>query len=1234
MVSHATCRKQSSFSNGKRMSSVTSSLFEASASGSSGISEQAATLSAYRRELSIAALLEEPTAVRELLAVANPSHASDSRILELAERLVQAVRTQRRQGAGVDALMQGFPLSSPEGLALMGLAEALLRVPDASTANSLIADKLGTGRWAEHAQHATSPWVKAAAYSLSLASRLTAAEKMGSASSFTTPVMRHVANAAMRQLGEQFVCGQTIEDALRNSRVRIQQGYRYSYDMLGEAALTAEDAEHYYKAYETALHEIGREAQERGIHDSPGISVKLSALHPRYTHWQHRRIMEELVPRLKQLLVLAKRYGIGLNIDAEEADRLEMSLDVIEALAFDHDLDGFDGMGIVVQAYQKRCLPLIDYLIELAHRSKRRFMVRLVKGAYWDSEIKRAQVEGLLTYPVYTRKAHTDVSYLVCAQKLLSAHEVLYPQFATHNAHTVATLIHWAKEQNVTRYEFQCLYGMGEALYDQVVGKNELDKPCRIYAPVGSHSTLLAYLVRRLLENGANSSFVNQLLDESLPIESLLTDPFALSRQTEGEPHPAIPLPAHLFGNERINSRGLDLSNREVMQSLQHALQVFADTQWRAEPSISKGVRSGQAQPVSNPANHKDIVGQVSEAEEGHVDQALAMATSFAKEWQAWPVEKRAVCLRRAADLFEAHRAELMALAIREAGKTLSNAIGEVREAVDFLRYYAAQAESLPPASALGPIACISPWNFPLAIFTGQVSAALAVGNVVLAKPAEQTPLIAHRAVTLLHEAGVPLGALQFLPGQGETVGEKLVRDERVRGVVFTGSTDVARRIHGLLVQRSAKEGGEIPLLAETGGQNVMIVDASALPEQVVQDVLISAFDSAGQRCSALRVLCLQEEIADRTIGMLKGAMLELCIGNPAFVSTDVGPVIDTAARKSLQAHIDTLRSRGHPVFQLPLEASHADGTFVAPALIEIQAISQVTREVFGPVLHVLRYQRKDLPELMKAVHATGYGLTMGVQSRIATTVDLVAEHAKVGNLYVNRNMIGAVVGVQPFGGEGLSGTGPKAGGPLYLRRLIKEGGQARFSTLELRQSAGKESRAFTGMLEWCQECHPDLYALGRQYGDNSLLHGEIDLPGPTGETNILRFVPRGTVLCAAATRHGLLHQLIVALASGNRIALFSQTGQYLPSDLPPCVLEVFHAVSKTAESGVDAVLADASLVSDMRLLMAEKAGPTVPVIEVRPDQAVSLWRLFHERTLCINTTAAGGNASLVMLRP
>ena len=1185
------------------------------------------SLSILRERISASVNLSEQEAMQYLLSIASPSDTSDPHVLELATQLVNAVRAQRRHGAGVDALMQGFPLSSREGLALMGLAEALLRVPDKATADLLIADKLGQGDWGSHAQQSVSPWVKGAAYSLVLASHLVDEDK--GASSFSAPLIRHTANAAMRRLGEQFVCGQNIEQALANSRQRTAQGYRYSYDMLGEAAMTSEDAQRYYQAYQNALHAIGKEAQQRGIHDSPGISVKLSALHPRYSHSQRERVKQELLPRVKQLLMLAKQYGVGLNIDAEEADRLELSLMLIESLAFDPDLKGYDGLGIVVQAYQKRALPLIDYLVELAHRSGRRFMVRLVKGAYWDTEIKRAQVEGLSSYPVYTRKAHTDVSYLVCAQRLLEAHQVLYPQFATHNAHTVATIVHWAERSGITHYEFQCLYGMGEALYDQVVGKNKLNKPCRIYAPVGPHSTLLAYLVRRLLENGANSSFVNQLLDERIPLDSLLADPFALTRKNNCESHPAISLPRALFA-ERENSRGLDLANHAVMQELCNQLQSYKNKQWQAVPLIKEFSSSREEQAVHNPADHSDIVGHVIEADEAEVEQALAAAARVSDEWLNQPIQKRAGMLRKAADLFEEHREELIALAIREAGKTLPNAIGEMREAVDFLRYYAAQAESLPPAAALGPVVCISPWNFPLAIFTGQVSAALAVGNTVLAKPAEQTPLIAFRAVQLMHEAGIPAAALQFLPGQGEIVGDKLVRDKRVRGVVFTGSTEVARRIYSILAKRGTEEGSEIPLIAETGGQNAMIVDSTALPEQVVQDVLASAFDSAGQRCSALRVLCLQEDIADRVITMLKGAMQELVIGDPAYLATDVGPVIDEEARQSLQAHIDTLRARGHHVFQLPLTQAHASGTFVAPALIEIASVSQLSREVFGPVLHVVRYRRESLPQLIDEINATGYGLTMGVHTRISKPVALVKEKARVGNLYVNRNMIGAVVGVQPFGGEGLSGTGPKAGGPLYLHRLIMPS-QARLAELE--PLAGIENQAFDVLLNWCEQRYPEWLDLGKRYRELSLLGKQQKLPGPTGESNVLYFVPRGTVMGVAASASVLIQQLLAVIATGNNFVLPSSSAVLMPDDLPEIIRGRIAVFGDITSLEMNAMLVEDSLAAEWCMQLKDRVGALLPIIEMAEGEEIPLWRLFNERSVCINTTAAGGNASLVSLQ-
>jgi RHH-type proline utilization regulon transcriptional repressor/proline dehydrogenase/delta 1-pyrroline-5-carboxylate dehydrogenase len=1186
---------------------------------------------------------DEPDAVRWLLDHAQPADASDPAIRTLAQRLVQSVRAQRAQSSGVDALMHEFSLSSDEGVALMCLAEALLRIPDRQTANRLIADKISKGDWRRHLGESPSLFVNAATWGLVVTGKLVGTgSEQGLGAALTgliakggEPLIRKALDLAMRMLGNQFVTGQTIEEALRNSRANEARGYRYSYDMLGEAALTEADARQYCAAYEEAIRAIGRASDGRGIKDGPGISVKLSALHPRYSRAQRERVMCELLPRLKHLAMLAKHYGIGLNIDAEEADRLELSLDVIEALAFDRDLDGFDGIGIVVQAYQKRCPFVIDYLIDLAGRSSRRFMVRLVKGAYWDAEIKRAQIAGLPGYPVYTRKVYTDVSYLVCAQKLLAAGDRIYPQFATHNAHTVATIHTWARKRGTTDYEFQCLHGMGEPLYHQIVGKQQLDIPCRIYAPVGSHQTLLAYLVRRLLENGANSSFVNQIVDDAIPIESLIADPFSRAASLGGEPHPKIPMPADMFGAERKNSSGIDLSDENALRDIGNAFASFGKQQWHAAPLINGAVTATLRQPIFNPADRRDIVGRVIEANTDDVDTALAAAAACADEWQSVPPSMRSETLTKAADMFEAHRHELMALAIREAGKSLPNAIAEVREAVDFLRYYAAQIDGSDTVPALGPVACISPWNFPLAIFAGEVSAALAAGNVVLAKPAEQTPLIACRAVQLLHEAGVPRGALQLLPGRGDIVGARLTADARVRGVIFTGSTDVAQLINRTLAARAAAESTDIPFIAETGGQNAMIVDSSALPEQAVQDAIASAFDSAGQRCSALRVLCLQTDIADRTLTMLRGAMQQLRIGNPAELSTDIGPVIDSEARAMLLAHIEQLKSAARKVHQLPLPQDHHRGTFVAPTIIEIDSLDELTREVFGPVLHVIRFRRDALPHLIKQINATGYGLTLGIHSRIDETIDFIVKHARVGNIYVNRNMVGAVVGVQPFGGEGKSGTGPKAGGPLYLRRLQHDCATDPVDAQAPGITADVFDTALSNLLSWAKSKGDQrLATLCDQYARATLLGKTLPLPGPTGESNTLSFHGRGIALCAASDTSGLLNQLAAALASGNRVAVTPVSAALLPATLPAAIREriLWRERLDDAQQPIDLALVEAPLARSLRPLLAARDGALVPVIETDARTAIPLWRLVVERAISINTAAAGGNASLMTL--
>ncbi|WP_027458672.1 bifunctional proline dehydrogenase/L-glutamate gamma-semialdehyde dehydrogenase PutA [Dechloromonas agitata] len=1153
-----------------------------------------------------------------------------------ARRLVAAVRQQRSHASGVDHLMHEFSLSSQEGVALMCLAEALLRIPDPATADRLIRDKISRGDWKSHLGGSPSLFVNAATWGLMLTGKLVATQShnaLGGALNRLLarggePLIRRGVDFAMRLLGQQFVMGEDIASALARSRNNEARGYRHSFDMLGEAALTAADAARYAAAYSTAIHAIGAASGGRGVKDGPGISVKLSALHPRYVRSQRDRVMAELLPRLADLCRLARQYDIGLNIDAEEADRLELSLDLFVALAEDATLAGWDGLGFVVQAYQKRCPFVIDELIALARRTGRRFMVRLVKGAYWDSEIKRAQVDGLADYPVFTRKAHSDLSYLACADRLLAAPDAIFAQFATHNAHTLATVAEMARARGVDDYEFQCLHGMGEPLYDNVVVAG---RPCRIYAPVGTHETLLPYLVRRLLENGANSSFVNRIVDAAVSIDELVEDPLAQARLGGGSRHSAIPLPGGIYGAGRVNSQGLDLSDECSISATTDQLHVLSSRQWQVGPLVPGATPDGQGLPITNPARRSDVLGGVLDADGPTLELALANAERAAPGWHAVPAATRAAILLRAADLLEAHRPELLGLCVREAGKTWGNAVGEVREAVDFCRYYAQQLLSDAFADAgvaPGPVVCISPWNFPLAIFMGEVVAALAAGSPVLAKPAEQTPLIAGLAVTLLHEAGIPREVLQFLPGPGETVGARLVADPRVKGVVFTGSTEVAQRIN-----RSLAERGGARLIAETGGQNAMIVDSSALPEQVVQDVLVSGFDSAGQRCSALRVLCLQTDIADRTLVMLKAAMQELRIGDPAELGTDIGPVIDEEARRRLLAHIDRMRALGRAVFQLPLPADCAAGCFVPPTLIEIDALADLHGEVFGPVVHVLRFGGDKLPHLLEQINAAGYGLTMGIHSRIDETIEAIRERAQVGNLYVNRNMVGAVVGVQPFGGEGLSGTGPKAGGPLYLHRLA-EHGQVLPAMLSQREADGlcDPPLLFQRFAEWAVDSHRhDLAQLCTRYAEDSLLQTRLVLPGPTGECNELRFAPRGRMLCVAAQEDGLLRQLAAVLATGNRPVLVDTTlSRDVAARLPPELAIRIEFRSRQALSGLAGVL----LASDdpaLRFSVAAEDGPLIPVF-TESAEGYPLYRMVVERVVSINTTAAGGNTTLMTL--
>ncbi len=1009
---------------------------------------------------------DETECVEALLGRASlPSDALD-RVADTARRLVREVRRKRTRQGGLDAFLHEYALSSREGVVLMCLAEALLRIPDADTADRLIRDKIGGADWERHVGQSESLFVNASTWALMLTGRIVGPEDGGpnhnDGGDWTgvmrrllarsgEPVIRAAVTQAMRIMGRQFVMGRTIGEALERAKPAERQGYRHSYDMLGEAARTAGDAERYMESYRGAIDAIGRAAKGApSIHDAPNISVKLSALHPRYELAQRKRALDELVPRLAELARRARGAGIGLTVDAEEADRLDLSLELIEAVSGDAALAGWEGFGLAVQAYLKRGLAAIDCLADMARRHKRRLMVRLVKGAYWDSEIKRAQERGLDGYPVFTRKASTDVSYIACARALLADQQAFYPCFATHNAHTVAVVAELAG--NRRDWEFQRLHGMGETLYEEVVGADKMNRPCRVYAPVGGHEELLAYLVRRLLENGANTSFVNRLVDEKAPIDTIVADPVAAVRRLPAKPHPRIPLPRDLYGPERPNSAGIDLSDPAVLEPLARDMTAAEQGRWHAGPVIGGVERHLRAEKVTSPADRRRVIGEAAAADGAMVAEALSRAERAQTEWDRLPARERAQCLERAAELMEQERAALMAVVVREGGRTIPDALAEVREAVDFCRYYAqrARADFDEPLTLPGPtgevnrlelrgrgvFACISPWNFPLAIFTGQIAAALAAGNAVVAKPAEQTPLVAARAVAILHRAGVPGDVLHLLPGSGEAVGAALTRDPCIAGIAFTGSTEVAKAIQRTLADRP---GPIVPLIAETGGQNAMIVDSSALPEQVTNDAIVSAFHSAGQRCSALRVLFVQRDIADRLLAMLAGAMDELVVGDPALLSTDVGPVIDADAKAALDRHAERMAREGRIIRRLKPGPGTEHGTFFAPLMVEIDSLKRLEREVFGPILHVVRYAADRLDQVIDQVRATGYGLTLGIHSRIDETVRYVHERLAVGNTYVNRSMIGAVVGVQPFGGEGLSGTGPKAGGPRYLHRFATE---------------------------------------------------------------------------------------------------------------------------------------------------------------------------------------------------
>jgi RHH-type proline utilization regulon transcriptional repressor/proline dehydrogenase/delta 1-pyrroline-5-carboxylate dehydrogenase len=1129
-----------------------------------------------RRAIDLATYANEEDTVARLIETAQLSSVDRARICARGADLVRAIRSQTNPGM-MEVFLAEYGLSTDEGVALMCLAEALLRVPDAETIDTLIEDKIAPSDWGKHLGHSTSSLVNASTWALMLTGKVLQEEEPGPVGHLRAairrlgePVIRTAVGRAMKEMGRQFVLGETIEGAMTRAAGMEAKGYTYSYDMLGEAARTEADAIRYHLAYSRAITGISSACTHKDIRKNPGISVKLSALHPRYEVAQRDQVMDVLMPRLRSLALLAKSAGMGLNIDAEEADRLSLSLDVIEAALSEPALDGWDGFGVVVQAYGQRANLVIHHLYDLATRLDRKIMIRLVKGAYWDTEIKRAQVEGIDGFPVFTSKPATDVSYIANARTLLGMTDRIYPQFATHNAHTAAAILDMAEDKEA--FEFQRLHGMGEALHDLVMDQEKTR--CRIYAPVGAHRDLLAYLVRRLLENGANSSFVNQIVDEDVAPEEVASDPFdevASSRNS-------LPKGPELFLPERTNSKGFDLHHLPTLEKIDAARAPFATSTWEAAPLLAGNASPNGAISLINPADPADTPGTVAEASLEDIETAV----SSAETWTADPAERGRV-LARAADLYEENFGEIFALLAREAGKTQMDAVAELREAVDFLRYYGANA---PDAEPVGVFTCISPWNFPLAIFSGQISAALAAGNAVLAKPAEQTPLIAHLAVRILHDAGVPKSALQLLPGGG-SVGAALTSSPRVGGVAFTGSTETALKIRRSMAKNLAPGA---PLLAETGGLNAMIVDSTALPEQAVQAIVESAFQSAGQRCSALRCLYVQEDIAVPLIEMLKGAMDALRMDLPWNLYTDVGPVIDEDARASIAAHIQTARAEDRLMHEIKTPNS---GCYIAPTMIRVNGIGDLEREIFGPVLHVATFKSDELDRVIGDINATGYGLTFGLMTRIDDRVQHVSDQISAGNIYVNRNQIGAIVGSQPFGGEGLSGTGPKAGGPNYLARFCVHAAPVRGT-------------------RWTTATSKDLAKIISAAPDAAITK-DLVLPGPTGESNRLSTRSRAPFLCMGPGQDAANTQAKLVRDLGGQAAV-------LDGSVPAPML--------TSLSGFSGVIwwGDDETARDIAVALSERDGPILPLVTGAPD----LGHVCHERHVCVDTTAAGGNAALL----
>lgn len=1244
---------------------------------------------------------DETAVIEELLPLAQLDHTAQERASQKAIELAGQIRHTAQKGGNIQNLLNQYALSTDEGIVLMCLAEALLRVPDSITADRLIRDKLLTGNWSSHIGGSDSFFVNASSWGLLLSGRVVSFNNEDAQDHINSlkksigrlgePVIRQAMRQAMGIMGTQFVLGRTIAEAGKHAQKQEAIGYRYSYDMLGEAARTMKDANTYFDSYKAAIEHIGTfnkptGSKDQGVYDGAGISVKLSAIHPRYEFIKSERVMDELVTRLNALAIMAKDRNLGLTIDAEEADRLELSLDIIEAVFTNPALASWEGFGIVVQAYQKRALHVLHWAIDLSRKAGKKMMLRLVKGAYWDSEIKVAQIDGLESYPVFTRKASTDLSYQACAGLLLDNRNLIFPQFATHNAYSVAYVLERAGD-DFSGFEFQRLHGMGDGLYDNIMQEQKI--PVRIYAPVGEHKSLLAYLVRRLLENGANSSFVNNIVDDNVPLSELVEDPVEKMKRWSQINNPHIAMPNAIYGDERVNSKGIDLTDIPRVQQLAAATQAWETEHIKRDLTFADGMTAS-----TSPSDTRDILGFVPRTSIEQLESKLVAADNAYKNWSVTTAQHRAALLERLADKLELHMDELIALCTKEAGKITADGIAEVREAVDFCRYYANQGQrvfSPHPQWAeqgqlvsRGVVLCISPWNFPLAIFLGQVTAALAAGNSVLAKPADSTCLIASRAVELMKDCGFPNNLVQLILTPGKVVGEHLLPDKRIAAVMFTGSTDVGAWISKKLAQRP---GPRIPLIAETGGQNCLIVDSTALPEQVVDDVIASGFQSAGQRCSALRVLFLQEDIADNIIQMVTGAMKELQVGDPAYLRTDIGPVIDQKSLSTLNSHLDFMQhhineDKAKLLYQcaLPDECSH--GTFFAPRLYEIDSIKLLKQEVFGPVVHVVRYQADQFDQALADINSTGLGLTSGVHSRIQTTADKVVRTIDAGNIYINRNTIGAVVGVQPFGGHGLSGTGPKAGGPSYVYRLTQQASNS-FSTkgdLNFTFSNGDSLQPnladnlppsltespFTNPVNIQQRIHQVHTFTNALIKENPLgLSGSIiqhlnamseevlathsqatTLPGPTGELNQLLYEARGKLICLHQGEKNIddaTQQLLAALLTGNQVLHISDS----PIDITPFIEQAglnnrYQRILVSSENSLSQLLLCKSLKGvaisgpDALLHWADKTlakrdGPLLPLITETAGPTL-LPRFVLEKVISNNTTASGGNTYLLAM--